>query len=107
MVWASRRTAIYEETVISQILTDDGYRRLVNGEDLQPGDIVLYLRPSGGTRDTLHAAMVTELRQFGDSKIAWVLSKWNDAFGEDFHALNDVPECYQDCLIEFWTDRPL
>lgn len=103
MVWASRRTAIYEESDISLILRDDGYRQLLTESQLQPGDIVLY-RKNGDTR---HAAMVMEIRPLGSSMVPWVLSKWNDSFGEDLHTLWDIPEILKDCLIEFWTDRPL
>lgn len=107
LVWASRRTALYKESDISQILKDDGYRRLVSEENSQPGDIVLYLRNSDNTRDTLHAALVIELKQLGTSRIERVLSKWNDTFGEDIHLINDVPEHFGDYRIEFWTDRPV
>jgi hypothetical protein len=105
LVWASRRTSIYDENDISKILKDDGYRQLVNEGQLQPGDVVLY-RLNG---NTLHAAIVLELKPLhpGTSKIPWVLSKWNDVSGEDIHALRDIPECFRDCQIELLTDRPL
>jgi hypothetical protein len=103
MVWASRRTAIYEESGISQILTDDGYRQLLTDSQLQPGDVVLYRYPG----NILHAAIVVELKPLGTSTVPWVLSKWGDTFGEDLHALRDIPESFEGCLIEFWTDRPI
>jgi len=106
LVWASRRTSIYEESEISKILADDGYRLLTNEELPLPGDVVLY-RLLG---NTFHAAMVMEIRQLqpGTPKIPWVLSKWGPVFGEDLHALLDVPRYpLGDCSIEFWADRPL
>jgi hypothetical protein len=103
LVWASRRTAIYEESDISQILKDDGYRQLVSDLELLPGDVVLY-RHLGNTR---HAAMVVELKPLGASMVPWVLSKWGPVFGEDLHAFLDVPKDLEDCMIQFWTDRPL
>jgi hypothetical protein len=103
LVWASRRTAIYKESDISQILTDDGYRQLVTDSQLRPGDVVLYRYP-GNTR---HAAMVVELKPLGTSTVPWVLSKWGPVFGEDLHAFLDVPKDLEGCMIEFWTDRPL
>jgi len=105
LVWASRRTSIYDESEISKILTDDGYRQLATERQLQPGDVVLY-HLNG---NILHAAMVMELRQLqpGTSQIPWVLSKWGPVFGEDLHALRDVPNDLGGCLIEFRTDRPL
>jgi hypothetical protein len=81
LVWASRRTAIYEESDISKILTDDGYRQLMADSELRPGDVVLYRYPG----NTLHAAMVVELKSLDTSTIPWVLSKWGPVFGEDLH----------------------
>ncbi len=108
LVWANRRTSIYDETEISKILTDDGYRRLENELYLWLGDIVLYLLPTGRMRYTLHASIVLQLETVGGATIPLVLSKWSDVFGEDIHALRDLPkgEHYRDCLVEFWTDRP-
>ena len=103
LVWASRRTAIYEERDISQILKDDGYRQLALDSQMQPGDVVLYRYP-GNTR---HAAMVVGLKTIGTSTVPWVLSKWGPIFGEDLHAFRDVPKDLEGCMIEFWTDRPL
>ncbi len=108
LVWASRRTSIYDESEIAKILADDGYRQLQNEIHLQPGDVVLYLRQDDRIRDTLHAAIVFRLERIGTAITPWVLSKWSDVYGEDIHALHDLPkfEHYRDCLIEFWTDRP-
>jgi hypothetical protein len=103
LVWASRRTSIYDESEISKILLDDGYRRLATDSQLRPGDVVLYRYP-GNTR---HAAMVVELKPLGTSTVPWVLSKWGPVFGEDLHAFLDVPRDLEGCMIEFWTDRPL
>lgn len=107
LAWASRRTSIYDESEIYKILTDDGYRQLQNEVHLQPGDIVLYLHQKENMCDTLHAAVVLKLEMIGTTIIPWVVSKWSDAYGEAIHALRDLPrgEHYQDCLIEFWTDR--
>lgn len=105
LIWASRRTSIYDESEISKILTDDGYRQLATDRELQPGDVVLYRLPG----NTLHAAMVMELRQLHSRgpRVPWVLSKWGSVFGEDLHPLMDVPRDIEGCLVEFWTDRPL
>jgi hypothetical protein len=103
LVWASRRTALYEESDISKILTDDGYRQLVADSELRPGDVVLYRYPG----NTLHAALVVELKPLDTSTIPWVLSKWGPVFGEDLHAFLDVPRDLEGCMVEFWTDRPL
>jgi hypothetical protein len=104
LVWASRRTAIYEESDISLLKEDDGYRKLKIDEEPQVGDIVCYLLHPG---NTLHAAIIVELRSLGTSTVPWVLSKWGSVFGEDLHTFLDVPEDLEGCTIEFWTDRPL
>ncbi len=105
LVWANRRTAIYEESEISKILSDDGFRQIKTESQLQPGDVVLYRLDD----NICHAAIVLELRplQSGTRNIPWVLSKWSDAFGEDIHALLDVPDILRDCQVEFLTDRLL
>jgi hypothetical protein len=106
-VWASRRTAIYEENDLLKILANDGYRRIATEGQLQPGDIVFYLRRTeDNSRDTLHVAIVLYLDQVGSITVPWLLSKWSDQYGEDIHKLRDVPTYYGDYLIELWTDRP-
>jgi len=106
LVWASRRTAIYEEQSILQILEEDGYRKLRMYEQTMQGDIVLYFRFSGEIRDTYHAAMILETEQRRPNKVPLVLSKWNDACGEDIHEITDVPSSLKKCATEIWTDRP-
>lgn len=104
LVWANRRTSIYDESEYSKILDDDGYHPIPE-EQLQPGDIVIYLRRTT-ERDTLHVGTVLYLDQVGTTTVTWVLSKWSDQYGEDIHKLNDVPGHYGDYLLEFRTDRP-
>src|SRR5262245_43137202 len=41
-VWASRRTAIYDQSEIDKILEDDGYRLLRDTEPPMLGDLILY-----------------------------------------------------------------
>lgn len=108
LVWASRRTAIYDEQSISQILVEDCYRKLRIDEQPLPGDIVLYLQFSEEIRDTFHAALILELvAQRGPcGKVPWVLSKWNGVCGEDIHEIRDIPPSLRNCAIEIWTDRP-
>jgi hypothetical protein len=105
LVWASRRTAIYEERSVSQIIMEDGYRELRIEEQPQPGDVVVYLHLSGEIRNTLHAAVILKLEQRGPGKVPLLLSKWNDSCGEDIHEIRDVPQSFGNYVIEFWTDR--
>jgi hypothetical protein len=107
LVWANRRTSIYEESAISKILKDDGYRKLATDEQPCPGDIVIYLHTGReNSRNTLHAAILLRLDQLGTEWVPWVLSKWGDAFGEDIHTIKDIPKDFEDCQVELWTDRP-
>lgn len=107
LVWASRRTSIYSENDLLKILADDGYHPLADENDLQPGDIVVYLRGTEhNSRDTLHIALVLYLDQVGSIPVPWLLSKWSDQYGEDIHKLRDVPMYYGNYIIELWTDRP-
>uniref|UniRef100_A0A7V4G6E5 Uncharacterized protein n=1 Tax=Desulfobacca acetoxidans TaxID=60893 RepID=A0A7V4G6E5_9BACT len=107
LVWANRRTAIYDEQSISQILNDDGYRKLRIDEQPLPGDIVIYLRYCDQVRDTYHVGLIVYLiEQRIGGKVPWVLSKWDGVSGEDIHEIRDVPPSLRDCTIEIWTDRP-
>jgi hypothetical protein len=106
LVWANRRTAIYEEQGISQILDEDGYRKLRIDEQPLPGDIVIYLMFSDQIRNTYHAGVIMELvKQRIGGNVPWVLSKWDGVCGEDMHEIRDVPPSLSGCAIEIWTDR--
>jgi len=103
LVWSNRRTSIYDENEYSKILHDDGYRPIATEEELQPGDIVIYLRRTAdNSHDTLHMGIVFSLDRVGSTTVRWVLSKWSDQYGEDIHLLNDVPEHYGDYLTQFY-----
>ena len=106
MLFASRRTAIYDDDQVELILRDDGYRRVSAGEAV-PGDIVLYRIASSG--ELRHGALVLRSdRLVGSSSapVHFVLSKWNDSMGEDEHNVRSVAWDDVDS-IEFWTDRQL
>lgn len=107
-VWASRRTAIYEETEWHAILGDDAYRKLNDQEPPLVGDLVLYRDSQAGF---LHVAMIVEMREIarGSQKIPWVLSKWSDTAGEVIHHFKHCPPWEKQGLsveVEVWTDRP-
>ncbi len=104
MVFATRRTAIYEDGQIADILKDDGYRRIRENE-VRPGDIVLYRERTQGL---LHVALVLRREQWdGAIPISFALSKWNDSFGEDEHNVHHHiwPEPEYHVALEFWTER--
>jgi hypothetical protein len=110
-VWASRRTAIYEQSAYDLILKEDGYRLLGASENAQAGDLVLYHR---GLNNILHVGLVLEFRRLatggaadiGESGTPWILSKWSDWSGEVTHHFRDVPESYGTYELSYVTDRP-
>ena len=109
-VWASRRTAILEDDQWRLILADDGYRRLSEGEQPLPDDLVLYV--DADSSGFLHVARVLELKPgIGpDSRpLPWVLSKWDSISGEVMHFERDVNHLHQRFRVrtEYWTDRPI
>lgn len=100
-VWASRRTAIYEQPAVEMILQDDGYRQLRNGESVCEGDLALYLTPE--TTSILHVGLVCEVRAIGATGIPWILSKWDGAVGEVLHHFMEPPYNESDFRVVFWT----
>lgn len=101
MVWASRRTSIF--TDFHDILGDDGYRRLRDGEDPKEGDLVIY----ANGKNHAHVGVILSLSRIvaaGGAPFPVVLSKWDSASGEFIHDVNDHP-C-KDVQVEYWTDRP-
>lgn len=108
LVWASRRTSIYEDEVVGQILKDDGYRLLPEDVAPMPGDVFLYRSTTGS--GVLHTGIFLGLKYIKEGQgdgIPQVLSKLNDSLGEVVHAVNDWPYSWQ-CIeykVEVWTDR--
>lgn len=101
--WASRRTSIYDDQSVRQILSEDGYRRTH-----QPVQDDLALVVQDG--DIHHVGRVVELRSIvtGSEAIPWIVSKWNDWGGEVLHSVRDLPFDRShgfDVVVEYWTDR--
>lgn len=110
-LWASRRTAIYDQPEVDKILHDDGYRRLAPAERPRHGDVAVYCDSTG--KSFYHVGMLCELRRLTladgtavGEPTPWILSKWDDASGEVLHRLNDVPWPENEFMIEWWTERP-
>lgn len=106
LLFASRRTAIYDDEEVTRALTEDGYRQ-VSLSEVRAGDIALYREADRKT--LLHGGLVVRLDGIFDtaaSSVPIVLSKWNDTCGEDEHHFRDVPWTDGTWTVEFWTDRP-
>lgn len=111
MVWAARRTCLYDPIDWRRVLEDDGYRRLSVGERPELDDLAVYIKHDSD--EILHVGRVCELRSMqlpggiSASPAVWVLSKWDPTSGESRHHIQDV---YLNGGEEFdaqiWTDRP-
>jgi hypothetical protein len=102
LVLASRRAWVDPADLI-RVLLEDGYRRLADAAEAEPGDVVVYHDPHGAV---CHAGMVVRKNliipgQPGDELT--VLSKWG-ADGEYIHGLSRLP-VYLGTPAQFWTDR--
>jgi hypothetical protein len=115
MLFASRRTAIYDAQEVPKILKDDGYRPLKNEEPPRIDDIVMYSSTMG---EYFHGGRIIKVEPLvytpsgGDALFntqyhLTVLSKWNDCFGEDQHSLRDVQYAHLNIPFEtvVYTDR--
>jgi hypothetical protein len=103
-IWASRRTAIYEDSEWMKILSDDGYRQTKNP---RADDIVIYSEADLGF---LHIGRILDIKPQlvgSDRETPWIASKWSDTTGEVCHWLEDhVFPVEYNLSIAFWTDRP-
>ena len=109
LVWASRRTAIYDIAEWDKIYRDDAYRELNDSELPMPGDLAIYSQSEVGY---IHVGQVLSLEP-GLVKtgrpIPKILSKWDDVSGEYIHFPRDVPfgDHFTDLQLKYWTDRIL
>ena len=86
LVFASRRSIIYDHNEIHKILEEDCYRE-VHTHEVLPGDIVLYLSDKG---DPEHSGIVISKPSEHNLRIPCVLSKWGP-WKEVIHLANDSP----------------
>lgn len=104
LVWATRRTAIYEFPEVRKIIEDDGYRS-TSEEATDVGDIVVYWDLKHGP---LHAGIVVgrvPLLHGGSTTTLTILSKWNDDGPEVLHRVEDVPKDLQSCERRWYSKR--
>jgi hypothetical protein len=85
LVFASRRTGIFDNTALNTILADDGYVQIQRHEVL-PGDVILYFAPDGVIEHSGIVVSSPEAPLF----IAKVVSKWGRA-REVLHWANECP----------------
>lgn len=103
MVFASRRTAIFDDDQIPMVLEEDGYRRVGDERWVRPGDLVFYRLSAPDM--LLHVAVI--LRRDDTLGTLFALSKWNSIAGEDEHNIRH--HCWtkwEGVELDFWTDRP-
>jgi hypothetical protein len=112
LVWAARRTSIYEDAEFRKIYRDDGYRELLANEEPVISDIAVYHLYD--SEKIIHVGVVWSFEPsvtfengIGTrSVIPMILSKFNDHLGEAIHPLKDIewPDNKQGKVV-FWTDR--
>jgi hypothetical protein len=112
-VFASRRTAIYEEDGfdIETLLAEDGFGEVVREDDLRVGDVALFRDDRGVT----HAARVIRIEQgpvvlSGDSaacntRVPFLISKFDSVSGEYEHRLDDTRWIRWPVTRTFFRDR--
>lgn len=86
LTFASRRTGIFDNEVLEQILQDDGYVQL-RTEQVLPGDVILYFGPEN---DIEHSGIVIEPPTALNLNVPLVLSKWGRLL-EGVHLANRCP----------------
>jgi hypothetical protein len=79
LVFASRRTTIFEPEILPKILKDDCYVA-VEDKHVMPGDIILYFKPNG---EIVHSGIVMSKPQ-PPFNIPLICSKWGHN-GEFLH----------------------
>lgn len=93
MVFANRRTGIWEDWALIGILQDDGYRLLGLDEDPVAGDVVFYYRE----QRVVHAGLVVS------AEPVQILSKMGITGGEELHEAKLFDGGRS--RMEFWTER--
>jgi hypothetical protein len=88
LTFASRRTRIWDVSLIQLILREDLFEEIKEQHHVLPGDIVIYRDYNG---DATHSGIVAD--NVGPLFIPRVVSKWGSG-PETFHALHDVPPVY-------------
>lgn len=94
MTFASRRTGIYESSVVAQVLKEDGYSEISQNKVL-PGDVIVYYSDDG---DAEHSGVVVSLPD-GTFGIPQVMSKWGK-YAEFIHWANQSP--YSFAVVKYY-----
>jgi len=94
LVFASRRTRIFDNSSIWQILEDDRYHE-IQKEDALPGDIVIYFNKG----DIEHSGVIITAPSESLLKIPLVYSKWGK-YSEVIHLQNQCP--YHQSEIKYY-----
>ena len=86
LTFASRRTGVFENTVLERILEDDRYEE-IESRSVLPGDIILYYGDDG---DIEHSGIVLEPPTLENLNVPRVVSKWGK-YSEIIHLANNCP----------------
>lgn len=86
LTFASRRTGLYDNDVLLQILEEDSYAE-IQREQVLPGDVILYYGLDG---DIEHSGIVVEAPTEANLYIPRIFSKWGRCM-EAVHLANQCP----------------
>jgi hypothetical protein len=100
LVFASKRTNVWESKDVRTIISDDDYVKLSTIDEVMPGDYVAYIDETG---DVEHSGIVLSIEYLDPIRkrgpIPKILSKWGS--GKEFvHALKECP--YPNTTNEFY-----
>lgn len=91
LTFASRRTGIFDNAVLEQILQEDSYV-LIPTDQVLPGDVILYYGPGN---DIEHSGIVVESPKPVSLNVPLVYSKWGRHL-EGVHLANRCPYSFTD-----------
>lgn len=94
MVFASRRTAVRDPSIVQRILLEESYLEISDAKMLMPGDIVAYYNEDVLGESIVHTGVVLSALSYqGDTMVVpKILSKWGN-FEEIIHNVDVV--CYE------------
>lgn len=98
LTFGARRTGIFDSGTLSQVLTEDGYEEIAQG-DVMAGDVIIYFDTSG---DFEHSGIVISPPRPDNLNVPFVCSKWGK-YAELLHQGNNCP--YNFANIKYYRLR--
>jgi hypothetical protein len=103
LVFGSRRTQIAGQS-LANIITDDKYEKILNVEDVLPGDIIVYYESMQSIRSIVHVGVVIDAPTAQNLHMSLIISKWGNPGPEVIHPYNKCP--YNHNFIDYFRFVP-